>query len=131
MSKKVSDELENLVKELRELVNKIVEDRNTYKQAFDKLMNTVMQNTGQQKRDYTTYIKLLDKILRAYNIKYGFDYTPVDFTNLKEEDKPKIFDNLVRLLREYTSDDFTYKILLYGVLMKDEAFVDESIKRLR
>jgi hypothetical protein len=131
MSKKVSDELENLVRELRELVNKIVEDRNTYKQAFDKLMNIIMQNTSQQKRDYTTYIKLLDKILRVYNIKYGFDYTPVDFTNLKEEDKPKVFDSLVRLLREYTSDDFTYKILLYGVLMKDEGFIDESIKRLR
>jgi uncharacterized protein YpuA (DUF1002 family) len=131
MSKKVSNEIEKLVSELRELVNKIVEDRNTYKQAFDKLMNTIMQNTGQQKRDYTTYIKLLDKVLRAYNIKYGFDYTPVDSTNLKEEDKPKVFDNLVRLLREYTSDDFTYKSFLYGALMKDEAYIDELIRRLR
>lgn len=131
MSKKTSDELSELVQELRELVNKIIEDRNTYKQAFDRLMNTVMQNTNQQKRDYTPYIKLLDKVLRVYNIKYGFDYTPVDFANLKEEDKPKVFDQLVRLLREYTADDFTYKSFLYGILMKDEAYIDELIRRLR
>jgi hypothetical protein len=131
MSKKANEELKELIKELRELVNKIVEDRNMYKQAFDRLMNTVMQNTGQQKRDYTPYIKLLDKVLRTYNIKYGFDYTPVDFTTLKEEDKPKVFDQLVRLLREYTADDFTYKSFLYGVLMKDEAYIDELIRRLR
>ncbi len=123
-------ELQLLVEELRELVKKIIEDRNAYKEAFDKLINTIIQNQ-QPKRDYTIYIKLLDKILREYNKRYGFDYTPVDIENLKEEEKPKVFEQLVRLLREYTSDDFTYKSFLYGVLMKDEQYIDELFKRLR
>ena len=126
-------ELQALVNELRELVNKIVEDRNAYKEAFDKLVNTLTQaqQQSQPKRDYTIYIKLLDKVLIAYNIKYGFDYTPVDFSTLKEEEKPQLFNRLVKLLREYTDDDFTYKSFLYGVLMKDEQYIDELIRRLR
>ena len=125
------------LKELRESIKKVEEQRDMYKQGFEKLyelLKNILESQNQKSVDYDKRIKLANKILLKLSDKFGYDYEEVDLTKLPSmspEEKRKLLENLLAIIQSWFSDPFTYKSFWYGIWFGDEDYLNLLISRLR